>query len=133
MKLLSDEAIKNPANHYVIKYLNSLSKGPGIVHPDVQIRMSELGNNLIGMSVRKFKNSIVIVENSGSSIVAAAFGTAYLIKAGGMIENAIKAGASTVQKWTNGGELNLDESFDHEWVFGSWHNEEETWVKNGNA
>ncbi len=133
MKSISSSSISQAVNSGVIKYLNELGKGNGMVHPDVQDRMKELSNELEGMSLRKYKNSLAIELLSSSLIVAAAYGTAYSLRVGTMTQAAIDNGSITSHNWSDGSSLNLIESFGSEWVVGNWHKREASWLQSGNA
>ena len=133
MESISKEELSAAVNDGVIQYLEERSLGPGIVHPDVKERMIELIKNLEGMSLRKYKNTLIIKTDDLSTIVAAAYGTAYAIKTGSMFADAINSGAKTCHKWSGGGSLNLAESFGPDWVVGTWEKDEADWIQIGNA
>ena len=133
MKSISKSELSSKANTGVIEYMEKLSQGQGVVHPDVEERMKELSKNLEGMSLRRYKNSIVIKSDNLSAIVAVAFGTAYSIKIGLMFKHAINSGATTSHHWSDGTSLDLIESFGQDWIVGAWENNEENWIHSGNA
>ncbi len=133
MKSISRSELFSETNSGVLEYMDELSLGQGIVHPDVVERMEELRKNLEKMSLRRYKNSIIIKSDISSVVVAAAFGTAYSIKAGSMFYRAIDSGAKTSYNWSDGGSLNLIESFGRDWIVGSWEDNETDWIRSGNA
>ncbi len=133
MEAISRKELAAEVNDGVIEYLEELGKGPGVVHPDVEERMKELSQNLKGMSLWRYRNAIIIKTDQSSTIVAVAFGTAYSIKIGSMLKEAVSSGAKTYHRWSGGGSLDLVESFGHDWIAGAWAKDETDWIRNGNA
>ena len=133
MKEITANQLLNPENDGVIKYIEYLTHGPGMVHPDVELRMKELNKNLDEMALRKYKNSMIIKCNKTSSIVVVAFGMAYSLRTGNMYKAAINAGIKTIHTWSDGSSLNLIESFGPDWVVGTWHKDEADWIASLNA
>lgn len=113
--------------------MDELGRGQGMVHPDVEERMKQLGKNSEGMSLRRYKNSILIKCDNSSLIVAVAFGTAYSIKTGSMFEQAIDSGAKISHQWSDGSSLDLAGSFGHDWIVGAWKKDEKTWIHSASA
>ena len=133
MKADSRLDITSETNAGIIEYMDQLSQGQGIVHPDVEQRMKELSQRLVGTSLRKYKNSTIITNDQSSSIVAVAFGTAYSIKTGRMFKNAIDSGAKTSHQWSDRTSLNLTETFGPDWIVGAWEKDEEDWIQSNIA
>lgn len=129
MKTVSRSDLTSELDAGVIEYMDQLSQGQGMVHPDIEKRMKDLSRNLSGVSLRKYKNSTIIKNNQSSSIVAVAFGTAYSVKVGSMIKSAIASGATTSHQWSDGRSLNLSETFGPDWVVGAWEEDEEVWIQ----
>jgi hypothetical protein len=133
VKTITKSELYSAADKGIIKYMDQLSQGSGIVHPDVEERMKELSDSLNGMLLRKYRNSTVIKSNHDSTIVAVAFGTAYSVKAGSMFTNAIDSGARTFHQWSDGTKLDLIRTFGHDWIVGTWNKNETNWIQSGNA
>lgn len=98
-----------------------------MVHPDVEERMNELFRGLHSASIHRYENAIVIININTETIIAAAFGTAYTIRTGSMLDLANNAGAKTINKWSNGTTLDL-KTFGTDWVMGAWHKNETVWM-----
>lgn len=133
MKTISLSELSLDINAGVIDYMEKLGQGRGIVHPDIEERMKEIGSNLDGMSLKRYKNSIIIKDDASPRIVAVAFGTAYSVKIGSMFEHAINSGARTTHNWSDGASLELTESFGHDWIVGAWERDETNWIQSGHT
>lgn len=133
MKKISKSELSMAENTGVVEYMERLARGAGIVHPDVVDRMKALSHRRDGTALCKYKNSIILKCNQTSSIVAAAFGTAYAIRTGEMFRTAVDHGAKTILQWSDGNALNLTETFGPDWVAGAWHRNEASWIGSINA
>jgi len=128
MKTIRKNKLSIPENAGVIKYLDRLARGSGMVHPDITYRMKELYDGLNGMALCRYENSIIIMCNQTLAILAVAFGMAYSLRTGAMFDKAINAGAETTHQWSDGSSpLNLM-TFGNDWIAGMWHKDEAVWI-----
>lgn len=133
MKTISLSELSLDTNAGVIEYMEKLGQGQGMVHPEIEERMKEIDRNLNGMSLKRYKNSIIIKDDASPQIVAVAFGTAYSIKIGSMFEHGINSGARTTHNWSDGTSLDLTELFGYDWIVGSWEKDETNWIQSGHT
>jgi hypothetical protein len=137
---------RHPANQGVLRYLNGdaphapLMALPESVpdpyfgqgsHPDIVERIwDELGKAV--PAYRCLLYGVPVLVHPGTGVVMAiAGGTRYALRLlEEAWEEAQQAGARTVARGSDGGELNLRETLGEDWIFGGWLKQEITWCRN---
>jgi len=131
LKSISRSDLRADIDAGLIDYLDWLAQGQGVVHPDVAPRMRELAKSLDEVVLRAYANSLVVQDERGAGVIAVAFGTAYSIQVGSMFASAVKTGAQTLHRWSDGSSLDLVETFGPGWIAGAWENAEIDWIRSG--
>ncbi len=127
MKTFNKADLAHPDNKGVIAYLDELAIGGGMVHPDVDEKMRKLGGQIKAVTLGRYERSYLIVHDPTGLILAAAYGTAYSIRTGTMVNQAKQAGAKAIHAWSDGTVNDLAD-FGDDWVVGSWHEDEPVWM-----
>jgi hypothetical protein len=100
-------------------------------HPDIVERVW----NVIGPSLPTDCRCLVygtpaLVHSKSGIILAFCNGTQYCIRlADQHIEEALRAGAKTYTKWTDGGDMDTQRELGANWVFGHWLDCETEWCR----
>ena len=100
------------------------------VHPDILLRLEDLGSVLGPDSQGIAADRPVLVDPDTGEIVAVGLGTFYLIRASRMSETSTTP-HSRVQKMSSGKVISLDGALSPEWRFGNWEDEEYETLNSG--
>ena len=128
MKPLSDQAYSKSANDGVLSYIAKLAKSDGMVHPDLNEHIGKLRKKTQGLAHRKYLCCEVLVGVDSQLIQVVAFGTAYAIKVGEHIQDALTKGESQKIKWSDGTYLDILLVLGSDWIAGSFNEEEAHWI-----
>jgi hypothetical protein len=104
-------------------------------HPDVVVRVwDQLGEELPRDCRGQAKGRPVLAHPETDRIFAACRGTAYALwlTPDDFVE-ALRAGASTVMRWSGGSETDLAERAGSGWIWGRWFDQEPSWLRRAYA
>ncbi|MDG2346400.1 MAG: hypothetical protein P8M62_10220 [Opitutae bacterium] len=132
MKSISGRAFTVSENAGVLEYLEELSKGSGMVHPDISLRLVEIRKEIEGVSLRRCFRSQVLICPDSQVICAAAFGMGHAIKVGYHLQNSKEKGKKQKITWSDGTSLDLASQFGSDWIEGSFDSEEIKWLSDIN-
>lgn len=97
-------------------------------HPDIVERVWELGAALPVDCRCVFYGTPALVTPVSGIVLAAAWGTAYLLRLPQeAVPLAIREGATTVMKWAGGSRTDVSKEIGPDWVFGRWLKQEPQW------
>jgi hypothetical protein len=133
---------RNSLNNQVLDYLQrrnpsqSLIAAPDSVrdpymgqgsHPDIVERVwKKIGSNLPDDCRCLIYGTPSLVQPASGVILAFCLGMQYCLRlAPGYFEEALKRGAKTSTKWSNGTVLDSTLAFGADWIFGAWRDEPE--------
>jgi len=138
--------IRQSRNERVVRYLERNSRGrlspegrpPGDTyhdywecgsHPDIVERLwDQLGKPLPKDCRQVVMGSPALVHPGSGVVLALAIGTQYALRVPGrVLRDGLPAGARTQNTWSGGGQMNIQEEFGADWVFGKWDSSEEAW------
>lgn len=100
-------------------------------HPDVVERVWDQLGSVLPKEARCLLGGTPALVLPISGVVAAVcFGTQYCVRIppGSLVE-ARATGATTVQRWTTGGQTDIQQEFGADWVFGSYSAQEPVWCE----
>jgi hypothetical protein len=134
----------HPANALLLRHYE-LHEGPVIAppgsvsdpylncgsHPDVVERVWDQLGSVLSTEARCLVagTPALVLPNSGV-VAALGYGTQYCIRVPlGSIAEALASGASTVQRWTTGGQTDIQTELGQDWVFGSYSKQELLWCE----
>jgi len=100
-------------------------------HPDIVERVWDDLGVLLPSDARKIVcGTPGLVHPESGVIFALAYGTRYVLRLPGeLAEEAVRAGAPTLMRWSGGEETNAREALGEGWVFGAWLNQEPEWLQ----
>ena len=124
MKNISDKALTIGENQRLLGCLKVLSKGDGMVHPDITLHLNELRKESESLSLRQCMRSQVLINSDSQIIHAVAFGTAYILK----VDHCPESKRKRIIEWSDGTTLNLNSEFGSDWIHGSFDPEEINWI-----
>jgi hypothetical protein len=139
-------SIEHPANVRVIAHLSARrAQAPLLAEPDsVELPYYHLGSHpdivervwdeLAAPFPQEARKIVCgtpgLVHPDSGAIFALAYGTRYVLRLpGGLAEEAVRAGAPTLMRWSGGEETNAREALGEGWVFGAWLNREPEWLQ----
>jgi hypothetical protein len=98
-------------------------------HPETVERVwDQLGSILPETCCCLLYGTPALVAPTSGIVLAIAFGTAYALRVPEVaVPAAIEAGATTITRWSGGGQLNVTEQFGSDWIFGRWLKDEPRW------
>lgn len=136
--------IRQPANEGVVRYLErTRSSTPDVrpprekhldywecgSHPDVVERIwDKLGKDLPTECRQVVLGTPALVHPRSGVVLAIAFGMQYGLRLPNrVVQEGLPAGARTVNTWSTGGEMDIQQEIGKDWVFGTWMSVEEVW------
>jgi hypothetical protein len=99
-------------------------------HPDIVERVwDQLGAALPPEAAVCILGSPALANPAGV-VLAVAYGTAYVLRLlPADLEAALRAGAQTVMRWSDGSTTDIGVEFGPDWIFGRWDAREPGWCK----
>ena len=99
-------------------------------HPDIIERVwKELGAKLPVECALFVHRTPSLVHHRSGIILAFGWGTAYAIRLPDTLrEDALAAGATTVQTWSGGSQTDISRELGNEWLWGCWSSVEPNWI-----
>jgi hypothetical protein len=99
-------------------------------HPDIVERVwKQIGSNLPLDCRCLVCGTPALVQPVSGILLAFCLGTTYCLRLPSeLLEEAVKHGAKTSTKWSNGTVLDATKTFGPDWIFGAW-NEEVQWCR----
>src|SRR5689334_7613270 len=96
-------------------------------HPDIVERVWDQIGSTLPMDCRCLVcGTPALLQPVSGIVLAFCLGTAYCVRLpSGLLEEAIKNGAKTSTKWSNGTVLDATKTFGSDWIFGGWKKEDE--------
>jgi hypothetical protein len=100
-------------------------------HPEIVERLwDQIGAALPGDCRGLVYGNPALTHPESGVILAVGLGTWYGLRLpGSLLAEAIKAGAKTQTKWSDGNSMDIQLDFGEDWVFGAWLPNELTWCK----
>jgi hypothetical protein len=100
-------------------------------HPDVVERVwDRIGARLPPEAAVRVLGTPALVHPASGVILAVAFGTSYALRLGpAALEEARRAGAQTVMRWSGGQTTDIAAEHGPDWVFGKWDDREPDWCR----
>ena len=135
-------AANNPLNKPVVDYLHARNPSQPLFaaqdsvsnsymnqgsHPDIVERVWDQIGSALPMDCRCLVcGTPALVQPVSGILLAFCLGTAYCLRLSSeLLEEAIKRGAKTSTKWSNGNVLDATQTFGSDWIFGAWKEEVE--------
>jgi hypothetical protein len=100
-------------------------------HPDIVERVwDELGKSLPEDCRCLVYGRPALVHPGRGVVIAVCYGTQYCLRIPqDCLPEALDAGATVTTTWSGGGEMNVQEEFGPDWVFGNFSGKERAWLK----
>lgn len=135
-----------PANEAVLRFLRRQEGRPIIVepiqahpdpymglgsHPDIVQRLwDDLGARIPSALRLIVCRNPALVHRSSRVIFGITLGTQYALRlTPELVAEAVKAGAKTQNRWSNGEVTDLASELGPDWIFGAWLSQEVDWCK----
>ncbi len=130
---ITKDELDTPENKASLIFLDRQSKRPGTTHPDIFSQLRKISAQIQDGSVVRYGAIDLLINKQTKQILAIGIGTAYALKTGNLIEDALKHEAKTIQVWSDNTTLNIGEEIAPDWIFGRWHKDEPVWIELGNS
>jgi hypothetical protein len=138
--------IRHVMNEGIVRYLERKSGSPSLpdvrpprdnqrdywecgAHPDIVERVwDQLGKALPVECRQVILGSPTLVHPDSGVILAIAIGTQYGLRLPSRVSlEPVAAGMRTKTVWSGGSQMDIQQEFGTDWVFGTWSSDEEAW------